>query len=50
MAVQARRVCPRRANRTPDNPVPVSTIVVDILFTKGVSPTSEGEGGRGEAT
>ena len=39
---------PRRANRAPDNPVPEPTTVVDTLFTKGVSPTREGKGGREE--
>ena len=48
MVVQARRVRPRRANRAPDSPAPISTTVVDALFTEGVSPTREREGGRGE--
>ena len=48
MAAQARRVRPRRANRAPDSPVSKPTTVVDTLFTEGVSPTREGEGGREE--
>ena len=48
MVVRARRVRPRRANRAPDSPAPAPTTVVDTLFTEGVSPTREGEGGRGE--
>ena len=48
MAARARRVRPRRANRAPDSPAPAPTTVVDTLFTEGVSPTREGEGGRGE--
>ena len=48
MVAQAQRVRPRRTNWTPDSPVHISTIVVDTLFTEGVSPTREGEGGRGE--
>ena len=48
MAARARRVRPRRANRAPDSPAPAPTTVVDTLFTEGVSPTREGEGGKGE--
>ena len=48
MAARARRVRPRRANRAPDSPALAPTTVVDTLFTEGVSPTREGEGGRGE--
>ena len=39
---------PRRANRVPDSLVFEPTTIVDTLFTKGVSPTREGEGGREE--
>ena len=41
-------MCPRRANRPPDNPVFVPMTVVDTLFTEGVSPTREGKSGKGE--
>ena len=48
MDAQAQRVRPRRANRAPHSPLHVPPIVVDTLFIEGVSPTREGEGGRGE--
>ena len=48
MVARARRVRPRCANRALDSPAPAPTTVVDTLFTEGVSPTREGEGGRGE--
>ena len=48
MAARARRVRPRRANRTPNSPVHVPTTVVDTVFTEGVSPTRKGKVGRGE--
>ena len=48
MVARARRIRPRRANRAPNSPAHALTTVVDTLFTEGVSPTREGEGGRGE--
>ena len=39
---------PRRANRAQDSLARAPTTVVDTLFTEGVLPTREGEGGRGE--
>ena len=47
MVARARKVRPRRANRAPDSPAPAPTTIIDTLFTEGVSPTREGEGGWG---
>ena len=48
MAARARRVRPRHTNRAPDSPVLEPTTIVDTLFTEGILPTREGEGGREE--
>ena len=48
MVARARKVRPRCANQAPDSPALAPTTVVDTLLTERVSPTREGEGGRGD--